>query len=182
MRYQMLFPLLLANHEIAGEVRPLLLAENGIHLIPQKVPFNGLPEDRRWRIIDLPPSKFRPLIKRAKLTLSVPRDLLLTAKKDGSVIVDGDGIICQDIGGVLWLETLRTITQLGFALDELVIEAEYARDARCFLKKDGEIASWRPVNWNMLKQWVEKDVRGCVPEARDIQVIFKENKNGIFQG
>jgi hypothetical protein len=141
MRYQMLIPLLLANHEIAGEARPLLLAENGIHLIPQKVPFNGLPEDGTWRIIDVPPSKFRPLIKRAKLTLSVPRDLLLTTNKDSSIIVGGDGIVRHDIRGVLWLEPLRTLTQLGFALDELVIDAEYTRDTQCVLKKDGELVS-----------------------------------------
>ena len=51
IRYHILLPLLLANTKIAEEARPVLFAQNGIHLVPHRIdPFSN----ESWRLTELP--------------------------------------------------------------------------------------------------------------------------------
>ena len=68
--YSMLMPLMTASDQIAKEIRPIMLAENGIHLIPTTIFMS-----KRWRLPDLPPPELRPFFKRVKVSLHVPEDL-----------------------------------------------------------------------------------------------------------
>ena len=65
-------PLMMANDQIAKEVRPVILAVDGIHLVPTKPElFMGI----RERLTVLPPSILRPFFARVKISLRVPEDL-----------------------------------------------------------------------------------------------------------
>ena len=178
IRYQVLLPLLLANSQIACEVRPLLFAENGIHLIPQEAAIHSCSRRTTWCFADLPPANIRPLIKRAKLTLYVLHTLQhINNSENDSVVDDGLVPICQDIWEPLWLEPLLRLTSLGFRLEELVIEAEYRENTDVILRKPGEDEQRfdlpRVADKTLIKQWLEKAIRGIALKNANIQLNFK---------
>ena len=121
-----------------------------------------------------PTATFRPLIKHAKLTLHLPRFLQVKIDEDGAILVDEDRVTCQGMEAIRWLEPLLTLRSLGFALEELEVEVEYAKEPAIMFVEDDEEVMEIMEETDELKRWIEKDVRGCTPDACTVRVIYKE--------
>jgi hypothetical protein len=132
IRYPMF--LMIADTQIAEEIKSILLAKVGPHLHAEKTYIRRHWADRpsaptakrlaKWRFAALPPSIFRTLFRRLKRGLYAPVHAPAHQYVPGSG--DGSANKSKFRSTEDWVQPLRSIKKLGFGrFDELVVEVEY---------------------------------------------------------